>query len=206
MSGREWVRRERGGGWEWRRGMDCQSTWNGLWLILIKDKQSLQLGDALLRPTRGNNAPHPSPSPFFLRPLPFRACSLSHAFLSFFLSFFTKERTRNCNSSFLGREKIFLGEITISQRSKEGGYELLNGPYTLWHFTTKKFHDGGGRVDYENIMPRLRRVKGISRGGGEGCVYTLEEYRARQKRLRGWRFSLDLAKIHGKTSPLFASY
>lgn len=144
MSGREWVRRERGGGWEWRRGMDCQSTWNGLWLILIKDKQSLQLGDALLRPTRGNNAPHPSPSPFFLRPLPFRACSLSRAFLSFFLSFFTKERTRNCNSSFLGREKIFLGEITISQRSKEGGYELLNGPYTLWHFTTKKFHDGGG--------------------------------------------------------------
>lgn len=69
----------------------------------------------------------------------------------------------------------------------------------------KSFTMEGGGVDYENIMPRLRRVKGISRGGGRG-VYTLEEYRARQKRLRGWRFSLDLAKIHGKTSPLFASY
>lgn len=52
--------------------------------------------------------------------------------------------------------------------------------------------------DYEGL-------KEFREGGGRG-VYTLEEYRARQKRLRGWRFSLDLAKIHGKTSPLFASY
>lgn len=131
------------------------------------------------------------------------ALFLTPFFLSFFLFSQKKEHVTAILLSWKGKN-FFRGDNDFS--AFQGGWiRALKWAIHTLAFYHEKVSRWRGGVDYENIMPRLRRVKGISRGGGRG-VYTLEEYRARQKRLRGWRFSLDLAKIHGKTSPLFASY
>lgn len=73
--------------------VDCQSTWNGLWLILIKDKHPSNSTTLSLRPTRGNNASpslshFPSHCPSSSRHILFRACPISHDVSLFLFPFF----------------------------------------------------------------------------------------------------------------------